>query len=257
MSRMAILSFCLVFPFSIRVGTPLSYFISELLYVPEEELENVKTVSLHVVTVRLPNEPSGNHPDSFTSESNESNSFDQNCGGLLPASSCFPLHACSLNSGLSANVDKEADREDNKEKEEEEKQKEEEGGSHADERNKGHSGASVDDTSELAPPAKRPRTVQHADTSSVLSEDLPSAETVEGSFKETGSIPTVTNTPEGIPNNIDATVLVGDASTVLNTVLGQCSAWVLDIDLDFFSTGNPFKSLFTDVRFLCFEFDRQ
>lgn len=256
MSRMAILSYCLVFPFSIRVGTPLSYFISELLYVPEEELENVKTVSLHVVTVRLPNEPSGNDPKSFTSESNESNS-DQNCGGLLPASSCFPLHACSLNSGLSAIVDKEADREDNKEKEEEEKQKEEEGGSHADERNKGHSGASVDDTSELTPPAKRPRTVQHADTSSVLSEDLPSAETVEGSFKETGSIPTVTNTPEGIPNNIDATVLVGDASTVLNTVLGQCSAWVLDIDLDFFSTGNPFKSLFTDVRFLCFEFDRQ
>ena len=30
-------------------------------------------------------------------------------------------------------------------------------------------------------------------------------------------------------------------------VLRDCRAWVLDFDLDFFSTANPFKSMFSEV----------
>ena len=36
---------------SCRVGTPLPYFIGELLYVDRDELENSLTIPLHVVTV--------------------------------------------------------------------------------------------------------------------------------------------------------------------------------------------------------------
>ena len=35
---------------------------------------------------------------------------------------------------------------------------------------------------------------------------------------------------------------------LLADIIGKCNTWVLDIDLDFFSTGNPYRSLFTDVR---------
>ena len=240
------------FPFSCRVGTPLSYFISELLYVPEEELENVRTVSLHVITVRLLKEPSGNDTDNFENGSNRSNPSEQDCAGRLPASSCFPLNTCGLKTAfLSANIGKKSEREEKEEKEGEEKEGEEE--QEEEERighlNKRNTDSCVDDTSELAPPAKRPR---HSVTlSSHLGEDLRSAETVEGSFKEASGSPTVTNKPEGIHRDIDTTFLAEDPSPVLTTVLGQCSAWVLDVDLDFFSTGNPFKSLFTDVRSVC------
>ena len=40
-----------------------------------------------------------------------------------------------------------------------------------------------------------------------------------------------------------------DAITeLLADIIGKSSAWVLDIDLDFYSTGNPYRSLFTDVK---------
>ena len=40
-----------------------------------------------------------------------------------------------------------------------------------------------------------------------------------------------------------------DAITeLLAGIIGKSSAWVLDIDLDFYSTGNPYRSLFTNVK---------
>ena len=37
------------------------------------------------------------------------------------------------------------------------------------------------------------------------------------------------------------------AVSQLSTVIESVDAWVLDVDLDFFSTGNPFSSAFTQV----------
>ena len=37
------------------------------------------------------------------------------------------------------------------------------------------------------------------------------------------------------------------AAELLADIIGKSSAWILDIDLDFFSTGNPYRSLFADV----------
>ena len=34
---------------------------------------------------------------------------------------------------------------------------------------------------------------------------------------------------------------------LLADIIGKASAWLLDIDLDFFSTGNPYTSPFTEV----------
>eukprot|EP00731_Ephydatia_muelleri_P027075 Em0018g1175a len=39
------------------------------------------------------------------------------------------------------------------------------------------------------------------------------------------------------------------AVTILKSALKACTAWWLDIDLDFFSTANPFKSVFTREQF--------
>ena len=89
-------------------------------------------------------------------------------------------------------------------------------------------------TCELSPPAKRPR-IQQSMCSQPLADD------VEGEgFKE--SSPTGTNVPEDCAHNKE------DSGALLLTVLRQCSAWVLDVDLDFFSTKNPFKNLFTEVN---------
>ena len=35
---------------------------------------------------------------------------------------------------------------------------------------------------------------------------------------------------------------------LLTDIIGKSSAWILDIDLDFYSTGNPYRSLFNNVR---------
>ena len=35
---------------------------------------------------------------------------------------------------------------------------------------------------------------------------------------------------------------------IIQKLLTESSAWILDIDLDFFSTKNPFKSMFTEVH---------
>ena len=34
---------------------------------------------------------------------------------------------------------------------------------------------------------------------------------------------------------------------VLADVISQSKAWILDVDLDFYSTGNPYRDLFTSV----------
>ena len=131
--------------------------------------------------------------------------------------------------------EKEEKEEEEKKKEEEEKEEEkkEEGEEEVavekeeNEDSKKHSNTHMEVTCELSPPAKRPR-IQQSMCSQPLADD------VEGEgFKE--SSPTGTNVPE-------------DSGALLLTVLRQCSAWVLDVDLDFFSTRNPFKSLFTEVN---------
>ena len=57
-----IILFCLLLVQSyFRVGTPLPYFIGELLYVKNEDLEHTRTIPLHVATV---NPKSGQHSSS-------------------------------------------------------------------------------------------------------------------------------------------------------------------------------------------------
>ena len=127
-----------MFPSStLRVGTPFSYFISELLYVPEEALENVRTIPLHVVTVRPPDEePLGNDTDCSANTGGRSVPSQEDVGGRsvpsqedvgehLPSHSSSSLH---IDSCLPTNVtvaNKVIERE-GKEIEEEEKEREEE-----------------------------------------------------------------------------------------------------------------------------------
>ena len=264
---------------TLRVGTPFLYFISELLYVPEEALENVRTIPLHVVTVCLPNEePVGNDTDCSTNISGRSVPSQEDVDEHLPSHSCSSLH---IDSCLPTNVtvankvieregkekeeeEKQGEKEENeeeekegekeeKEEEKEEKEEEEEEEEKEEEKekeegevavekeekegSKKYSNTHVEATCELSPPAKRPR-IQQSMCSQPL---LPLADDVEGEgFKETS--PTGTNVPEDCAHNKE------DSGALLLTVLRQCSAWVLDVDLDFFSTSNPFKSLFTEVN---------
>lgn len=40
---------------------------------------------------------------------------------------------------------------------------------------------------------------------------------------------------------------ISEPCIILQKLLEESSAWILDIDLDFFSTVNPFKFMFTEV----------
>ena len=237
------------------------------MYVPEEALENVRTILLHVITVRLPNEePLGNDTDGSTNTvgrpapsqedvtDGSTNTVgrpvpsqedvtdwstntvgrpvpsQEDVGEHLPSCSVSSLH---IDSCFPTNVtvaNKVEEKEKKKEKEEEvvavkKKKKEEE------------ENTPVEATCELSPPAKRPR-LQQSMCSQLL---LPLVDSVEGEgFKETN--------PCGA-NVSEACVHKEDSGALLITVLRQCSAWVLDVDLDFFSTSNPFKSLFTEVNY--------
>lgn len=44
----------------------------------------------------------------------------------------------------------------------------------------------------------------------------------------------------------DRTSFCDDEMTV--KILNSSKAWVLDIDLDFFSTGNPFRPIYSEVK---------
>ncbi len=43
-------------------------------------------------------------------------------------------------------------------------------------------------------------------------------------------------------------VLSAQLDSKIVSALNDCNAWVLDIDLDFFSTGKPFRSPYSEVK---------
>ena len=134
----------------LRVGTPLPYFITELLYQPMDQLEDTHSIPLHVVTLHPPDPPSSTTGDRST--------IPPSLNEPPPPESSSPdgVKRCKLDS----------------------------------------------------PPP-------HA---LVAAGGVASRDSVTGSAMAAGE------------------------------VMRRHPAWILDIDLDFFSTGNPFKSIFTEVR---------
>ena len=238
-----------MFPCILRVGTPFSYFISELLYVPEEALENVRTILLHVITVRLPNEePLVNESTNTVvrpapSQKNVVEPLPYCSVSSLHIDSCLPTNVTDANKVEEKKKEKEKEKEEEKEEEKEkEKKKEKEEEVVAvkkkeEEESKKHSNTHVEATCELSPPAKRQR-LQQSMCSQLL---LPLVDNVEGE----GSKETLSHAA----NVSESCAHKEDSGALLITVLRQCSAWVLDVDLDFFSTSNPFKSLFSEVNY--------
>ena len=137
-----------------RVGTPLTYFISELLYVPQNNLTDMRTIALQVATVT----PLTTTP--FKRDETIARTGDLVTDGK--DSSCTSPNECPPSKKLK-----------------------------------------VDEPVSSEPASSEPETVK---------------------------------------------ILSSTAS--ISAAISNCSAWILDIDLDFFSTENPFTTMFNEVSSL-------
>ena len=166
-----------------RVSTPLPYYISELLYVPEACLQNTRTVPLHVFTI----------------------------GTCVCCDGAQSLPAFLKDGALDVTRKHEDD------------------------------SSPKQDTPTPGPPPKRVK-ISPAPDSATSAPQVPLTHSIQSSLTDlTPSVNCVCSL-----KCTDITVSKC-AVTILKAALQGCAAWWLDIDLDFFSTTNPFKSIFTKV----------
>ncbi len=212
---------------TLRVGTPLPYYITELLYVPVSELENVHTVPLHVMTVYPLTVPES---DGDTSAENDVRETD--------TSTISKDHEGKDGSDVGNKSTG--------------KRSTFEGGTLL-QQNCGNGSAS-----EPPPLSKKLK----LDAQEGLPDGAPAPTGTSTGCSHTGGpggSPGSGPSCQGPPVQANQARLRGshDVSSVaeclevtarqLCTAIGGSSSWILDIDLDFFSTGNPFKSIFTEV----------
>lgn len=199
-----------------RVATPLPYFISELLYVPRNELENTHTIPLHVITVNPSNlryrahcsvlSPADDTRTSDPCTRQELHTSEKVNTRVRDTETLLPLTGEDCHSAAA------------------------------------QSSSASDTKHELsAPPHKKQKT-------DCCSHSEDRAPTLSAEGANTG---TLTSEGDGVCSVSGIPILdfcfPAEVTRQLEAVIGDSTAWILDIDLDFFSTGNPFKSLFTEV----------
>lgn len=203
-----------------RLATSLPYFISELLYAPESELVNVRSVPLLVITLtplslgptRLPERD----PPATTGHSEVVPSTTaprvRNCH---EGEGSFEMSLCSQPEAVSTCVHKDS-QDDLPQK---------------NSLNKTivtplHVGNDHQNDVDLSPPvAKVPKV------------DAEIRPVVDDQVHATNG-----RTRLSHGEYVHQTVV-----EQLATIIGESESWLLDIDLDFFSTGNPYRGPFTDV----------
>ena len=211
-----------------RLATPLPYFIGELLYVPESELVNIRNIPLLVVTLTPLSPCSTRQPGSLLATTTEFS--DAEPSTMVPGErTCHKVEDVLFEK------------------------------------------SSLCDHTEVVP------TYAHKDSQS----DIPTKNSGNGTVISPSSLDFNTSTKinaidyqndvdisppaakvpkidsengpiidnQICPSNGRTRVAYTPRAVVeqLATIICESEAWLLDIDLDFFSTGNPYRGPFTDV----------
>ena len=213
-----------------RIATSLPYFISELLYVPKSELVNCTTVPLHVITVgpmvplkegrgaTIPEATTGT-ATSLTGQTSRGDDSQhcprQKVGQSVHSRShlLLPLAFPPLTNSYTQ-----------------------------------YSGCSLLQCEDLPPAMKKPKISDPTSGRRVAALTDCAARDCTG--RNTTS--DVETSSTAVSNPASHSVLQERAVRQLSTVIESVDAWILDIDLDFFSTGNPFSSAFTEVSYHLF-----
>ena len=190
-----------------RVATPLDYFLSDSVYAPKENLESVRTIPLLVVTIPVLEPRRDRGREGGGCEGGRGEQGA--CGTSGSSSGC-------ANTGEPAGG---------------EGKPMEAGGSLSSDTLEGSCVWKSLEEEEVCPPSEKRRKM------SPPSHRLPSP-------------PTHTLTPSlspKLPPPPPHPLLSKAEEVVCGVLEGEGQRWILDVDLDFFSTANPFKKDFTSV----------
>ncbi len=197
-----------------RVGTPLPYYISELLYVPPSELQNVRSIPLHVTTLHPLTLP---QTDSIASTGGGITEDLGATGGYQGPTGEPPV---TIQSGIKRSMcdgDMETHYKD---------------------------GLA---SKTLLPPSKKQKSDGPSSSASSSKHSCSESDhqiSPPPAFQGPLNPP---SKPAPVKPVSGAEECLEDCSQQLCVAINSSSSWILDIDLDFFSTGNPFKSIFTEV----------
>lgn len=193
-----------------RVATPLDYFLSDSVYAPKENLESVRTIPLLVVTIPVlePCRDRGREGEGCE-------------GGRGEQGACGSSGSCA--SGCANNTEEPAGGEG---------KLMEAGASPSSDTLEGSCvQKSLEEEEETCPPSEKRRKMIPP------SHRLPSPPT---------HTPTPSLSPK-LPPPPPHPLLSKAEEVVCGVLEGEGRRWILDVDLDFFSTANPFKKDFTSV----------
>lgn len=206
------------------MATPLGYFISDQLYAPLNSLSNTQTIPLHVVTLPVLEEEGETLPGGSYNQRSDNTTISSPhlrkrdcCGVVGPRRR--PL-AGELSETFGEDESLESVVDSSREKGEE------------------RVTAAVEDIKEEV----------------VTQEEEREEDRTELPLKKKRRLEFVSSPAPPLPNHQTHTSsshssLMSRAVSVVCAVLEKgCSSWVLDVDLDFFSTANPFRKEFSQVH---------
>lgn len=240
--------FTIFFSF-VRVATPLAYFVSDQLYAPTDRLTDTRIIPLHVVTLPVlePESQAGERLVEDGSSQRREESGTREVSSLELEGTCSrPAGETGITSDQRASLE-------------------------TSEETRDRNGPCIAGNRNELDSSRSAKTVEEEDTSTSVGEKTCGvgergnhSSLVSECVEEEGMNPPVSKKsrlaspqPHPLPPSPilkhtppppPPSSLMSRAVSVVCGVLGVCDSWVLDVDLDFFSTANPFHKEFSHVR---------